>query len=181
MKKLFITLSVIGSSMAFSQVIIGNAIGSAADKTSVLLEFPEGQNKGIILPYTRSLPSGPDEGTLLLDASSAALSRIKYYNGSWIDLSGQNADLTSVLSDQPTNAQVSEESNAKVIIGSSTTSANGVLVLESQTKALLLPTANSTDEIPDPSPGMMVFITKSGAKRLAFFNGNQWSYWMSDQ
>ena len=179
MKKLLIILSVTGSAPAFSQVIIGNASGSATDKTSVLLEFPEGQNKGIILPYTRSLPSSPDEGTLLLDASASTAARIKYYNGSWIDLSGQNADLTSALSSQPSNAQVSEESNAKVIIGSGTSSANGVLVLESQTKALLLPAAESTDEIPDPSPGMIIFIRKNGAKRLAVFNGNKWSYWMA--
>lgn len=180
MKKLFTTLSVIFSTMMFSQVIIGNATGSAANKTSVLLEFPEGQSKGIILPYTRSLPSSPTEGTLLLDASANTAARIKYYNGSWIDLSGQDADISSALSNQPTSAQVSEESNAKVIIGSNSSSANGVLVLESQTKAMLLPAAETTNEIPNPSPGMIVFIRKNGAKRLAVFNGSKWSYWMAD-
>lgn len=180
MKKLLIILSILISKLSFSQVIVGNVTGSAADKTSVLLEFAEGENKGIILPYTRNLPTSPTEGTLVLDASNNTAARIKYYNGTWVDLSGQNADITSALSNQPTDAQVSEESNAKVIIGSNNSSANGVLVLESQTKALLLPSAASTDEIPNPSPGMMIFINKNGVKRLAFFNGNKWSYWMAD-
>ncbi|AZA82621.1 hypothetical protein C1637_20810 [Chryseobacterium lactis] len=179
MKKLLIIISAVISQTIFSQVIIGDTTGSASNKTSVLLEFPNGQNKGIILPYTRTLPSSPTEGTLLLDAATNTSSRIKYYNGSWIDLSGQDADLTSVLSDQPTNAQILEESNAKVIIGSNNSTASGVLVLESQTKALLLPSAESTDEIPNPSPGMIIFIRKNGAKRLAVFNGNKWSYWMA--
>ncbi|RXM53228.1 MULTISPECIES: hypothetical protein [unclassified Chryseobacterium] len=179
MKKISAILSVIISQIAFSQVIIGNETGSASNKTSVLLEFPTGQNKGIILPYTRTLPSSPNEGTILLDASTSNASRVKYYNGSWIDLSGQNGDLTTALSAQPTESQVQEEPNAKVIIGSNSSTASGVLVLESQTKALLLPTAESTDAIPNPSPGMMVFINKNGAKRLAVFNGSKWSYWMS--
>lgn len=159
-----------------AQVIIGGSAGTASDKTSVLLEF-EGQNKGIVLPYTRSLPSSPAEGTLLLEAGTSTQARVKYYNGSWIDLSGQDADITSFLAIQPTSSQVNEDDSAKVIIGSTASSADGVLVLESSDKAMLLPMTENTDNIADPSPGMLVFINKSGAKRLAVFNGSKWSYW----
>ncbi|ROI05109.1 hypothetical protein EGI16_07255 [Chryseobacterium sp. G0240] len=172
---LFFTICI--GPLLFSQIIIGGTTGTAADKTSVLLEF-EGQNKGIILPYTRTLPTSPTEGTLLLDASVAAEARVRYYNGSWIDLSGQNADITSSLSIQPTSSQVPENADTKSIIGSDTSAADGVLVLESQTKAMVLPSVESTDTIPNPSPGMIVYINKSGAKRLAVFNGSKWSYWM---
>ena len=165
------------SQLFFSQVIIGGTAGSSANKTSVLLEF-EGQNKGIILPYTRELPSSPAEGTLLLDSSSPTAARVKYYNGSWIDLSGQDADVTSALAVQPTSSQVTEDDNAKTIIGAASSQADGVLVLESQTKAMLLPSVESTDDIASPSPGMIVYINKAGAKRLAVFNGSKWSYWM---
>lgn len=165
------------SQLFFSQVIIGGTTGTASNKTSVLLEF-EGQNKGIILPYTRELPSAPEEGTLVLDSSSPTAARVRYYNGSWMDLSGQDADVTSALAVQPTSSQVLEDSNAKTIIGANSSQADGVLVLESQTKALLLPSVESTDAIPSPSPGMIVFINKAGAKRLAIFNGSKWSYWM---
>lgn len=178
MKKFLYTFSVLFIGQLLSaQVIIGGSAGTASDKTSVLLEF-EGQNKGIVLPYTRSLPSSPAEGTLLLEAGTSTQARVKYYNGSWIDLSGQDADITPFLAIQPTSSQVTEDDNQKVVIGSSTSSADGVLVLESSDKAMLLPITESTDNIAAPSPGMIVFINKSEAKRLAVFNGSKWSYWM---
>lgn len=178
------------STIAFSQVIIGNDTGSvpAGQKNSILLEFAAGQNKGIILPYTRTLPSGGGlvEGTFILDARDATKAKIKYYNGvtdmqssdGWFDLSnGNTADISAAMASQPTSATVSEDAAAKVIIGTSITSADGVLVLESDTKAMVLPMVNSTDDVTDPSPGMMVYINKEGAKRLAFFNGSAWTFW----
>lgn len=105
MKHIFSILIVALSSNAFSQVIIGNDQGTAANKTSVLLDFAAGQNKGIILPYTRVLPTGDGlkGGTMVLDASDATSAKVKYYapgnasadaNG-WVNLSNKNtADLT---------------------------------------------------------------------------------------
>ncbi|AZA93614.1 Uncharacterised protein [Chryseobacterium nakagawai] len=176
-KYLFSILAVIAISALNGQVIIGGTNGIAPNKASVLLEF-EGQNKGIIIPYTRTLPASPAEGTLLLDVSNESQARVKYYNGSWTDLSGQDANVASEMTIQPTSAQVFEQNNTKAIIGSNVSSAEGVLILESSTKAMVLPTVDSTDNIPDPSPGMIVYINKTGSKRLAVFNGNKWSYWM---
>jgi hypothetical protein len=51
------------------------------------------------------------------------------------------------------------------------------LVLESPNKAMVLPMVLDTNNIPDPAPGMMVYVNKTGAKRLAVFNGNKWTYW----
>lgn len=177
MKKcIFLASALLHVQMIFSQIIVGGTNGSP-NKTSILLEFETGQNKGIVLPYTRTLPSSPAEGTILLDAENSATARVKYYNGSWIDLSGQDADITTALSTQPTSSQVSQQTSKGVIIGSSTSTANGVLILESNSKALVLPQVESTDNIADPAPGMIVFINKINAKRLAIFNGNKWSYW----
>lgn len=190
MKQLFLIKSLLLSATAFSQVIIGNNIGSvpAGQKNSVLLEFAAGQNKGIILPYMRTLPSGSGlvEGTFILDARDATKAKIKYYNGvtgmqsadGWFDLSnGNTADISAAMTLQPTSATVTEDPTAKVIIGSASTSADGVLVLESDTKAMVLPMVSSTDDVTDPSPGMMVYINKEGAKRLAVFNGSAWTFW----
>ncbi|WP_390450610.1 hypothetical protein [Chryseobacterium sp. Alg-005] len=184
MKNIKIILSLITvalSSTAFSQIIIGDQTGTATAKTSVLLEFANTGNKGIILPYVRTIPASPTEGTIILDASTATTARVKYYNANsiagtngWTDLSGQNADITAALAQQPTGVT---ESTAKTIIGAVTTTSDGVLVLESATKAMILPIVASTDNIPSPSPGMMVYINKAGAKRLAVFNGSKWSYW----
>ena len=177
MKKLIATIFLGSIAFANAQVIIGDAVGTAPVKTSVLLEFALGQNKGLILPYVRTMPATPTEGTILLDASTATTARVKYYNGTWQDLSGQDANITTVLSTQPTAVQAPELATTKSIIGAQTSPAEGVLILESTTKAMVLPTVADVQNIPSPSPGMMVYINKTGAKRLAVYNGSKWSFW----
>lgn len=161
-----------------AQVIIGDAVGTAATKTSVLLEFANTNNKGIIVPYVRTLPAAAaaNEGTILLDASTATTARMRYSNGtSWVDLSGQDANITTELSGQPSTSVV--ETGAKSIIGATSSAADGVLVLESTTKAMVLPIVTDVNNIPSPSPGMMVYVNKASAKRLAVYNGSKWSFW----
>jgi Iap family predicted aminopeptidase len=177
MKTILSTLLIGMTLFSNAQVIIGDAVGTASVKTSVLLDFAPNQNKGIILPYVRTLPTTPTEGTMVLDATDATKARVKFYNGAWIDLSGQDADVTNVLATQPTVAQVPEGDGEKVIIGAASSNANGVLVLESTTKSMVLPTVEDVQNIPNPSPGMMVYINKADAKRLAIFNGSKWSFW----
>ena len=170
------------SCTAFSQVVISGATGTATDNTSVLLDFAPGQNKGIILPYVTTMPSGAalTEGPIVLDASNPAKAKVKFYNGtaSWFDLSnGHEANISSAMTIQPTAANVTENTAAKTIIGNNSSPADGVLVLESATKAMILPIVSKTDDVPDPGPGMMVYINKAGAKRLAVYNGEGWTYW----
>jgi len=187
MKNIFsiIALSVLGFTQA--QVIIGGTNGTATNKTAVLLEFEAGQNKGIILPYVRTLPVAGTvtPGTILLDASNPTGAKIKLYapgnaladSSDWVDLSsGNNANVTTALSQQPLSINVTEVAAAKAIIGSNSTTANGVLVLESTTKAMMLPQVATTDDVKDPAPGMMVYVT-GAKKRLAVFNGAKWTYW----
>ena len=179
-KNIFTIILLAAITGANAQVIIGDAAGTASDKTSVLLEFATGagQNKGIIVPYVRSLPTGTAlvGGAIILDATTATTARMKFYNGAaWIDLSGQDADITITLASQPPTSVV--ETGAKAVIGARTSTADGVLVLESTTKAMVLPTVADVQNIPAPSPGMMVYINKTGAKRLAVFNGSKWSFW----
>lgn len=182
MKNIFSILTLMISCTAFSQVVISGATGTATDNTSVLLDFAPGQNKGIILPYVTTMPSGAalTEGTIVLDASNPAKAKVKFYNGtaSWFDLSnGHEANISSAMAIQPTAANVTENTAAKTIIGSNSSPADGVLVLESATKAMILPIVSKTDDVPDPAPGMMVYINKTGAKRLAVYNGAGWTYW----
>ena len=183
MKNIFVIILLVMMSGAQAQVIIGDATGTAGDKTSVLLEFAAGQNKGIIVPYVRSLPTlnALVEGAIILDATTPTLARMKYYNGTtWIDLSGQDGNLVSpvdYLTIQPDATVAPETVASKTIIGASSSPADGVLVLESNTKAMVLPTVLDVQNIPSPSPGMMVYVNKTGAKRLAVFNGTKWSFW----
>ena len=116
------------------------------------------------------------EGTIILDAHDPNKSYVKYYNGNttagtngWTDLSNTNrADVNTALAKQPIATQVTENAEAKAIIGANTSSAD---------KAMVLPMVNSTDDIPNPAPGMLVYLNKAGAKRLAVFNGAKWTYW----
>ena len=184
---------------ANAQVIIGGVNGTAANKTSVLLEFEAGQNKGIIVPYVRTLPTGNAlvGGSIILDASTAGAARMKYYNAfasTWVDLSGScsnslSGDLTgaNLLPKQPTAVEAPELATSKAIIGARTSTADGVLVLESDTKAMVLPIVGTIVEggitkvnVPNPSPGMMVYVINtddSAKKSLAVYNGTIWTYW----
>ena len=180
MKKIIFTLFIASFSFANAQVILGDVVGTATNKTSVLLDFAANQNKGIIVPYVRTLPTGTAlvGGAIILDATTATAARMKFYNETaWVDLSGQNADVTTALAKQPTGIT---ETNAKAIIGATSSTADGVLVLESNTKAMVLPTVADVQNIPSPSPGMMVYVSGVSPtfnKRLAVFNGSKWSFW----
>lgn len=159
-----------------AQVIIGDAAGTAPanKKQSVLLEFANSGDKGIILPYVRTLPANPAPGTILLDSTVPTSAKVKLYNGSsWVVLSG-DSDISSSLVNQPATA---DGINAKAIIGSTTSAADGVLVLESTTKAMVLPTVTNIENIVNPSPGMMVYV-KGSKKYLAFFDGSKWAFWI---
>ena len=189
MKKIIATIFLGSMAFANAQVIIGDAVGTATTKTSVLLEFAANQNKGLILPYVRTKSLTPTEGTILLDASLPTATpgteaRVKYYAGSvkgWVDLSGQDANLnsTTVLANFATEqpSSITETATSKAIIGAQTTTADGVLVLESTTKAMVLPIVGDVQNIPSPSPGMLVYVNKTAAKRLAVYNGSKWSFW----
>lgn len=185
MKKYISILTIVLSGIAYSQVIIGNSTGTASVKTSVLLEFAAGQNKGVILPYNRTLPTGDSlvPGVMILDATDITKAKVKFYApgnaravGNWVDLStGNEADITTHMAKQPAGGV--ENSDSKVIIGAASSNADGVLVLESTTKAMVLPIVADTNNVINPAPGMMVYINKTGAKRLAVFNGAVWTYW----
>ena len=195
MKNILIIIATAVSSMAYSQVIIGDAVGTVptGQKTSVLLEFAKASTaddksgKGIILPYVRTLPTSGaarTEGTILLDATDPTNATVKFYNGGtrndgWHYLNAnKTASIgTSYLAAQPTETQVTEGANAKTIIGATSSAADGVLVLESSDKAMVLPMVNSVNEINQAAAGMMVYVNKAGAKRLAVFNGKHWVYW----
>ena len=181
MKKILTTILVVGIALINAQVIIGDAVGTVpvGSKTSVLLEFAKGSgtgNRGIVLPYVTTLPPSTG-GTIILDARSATQARVRFYNDTeWKDLSGQDANITTELTIQ---TPTTESITAKVIIGEvlNPIPPDGVLVLNSTTKAMVLPQVADVQDILKPAPGMMVYINKTGAKRLAVYNGAKWSYW----
>lgn len=160
-------MSLFISACAFAQVAIGKA---SVSSPSVSLEFGTG-NKGIILPWATSTGAvtGAVNGTIIYDTSDKKV-KVKYNTG-WKDLS---VDTTGVV-DTTLQNSLSDLANAKVSIGTPT-STPGILVLEDNNKAMILPKVASPHlNIINPAAGMMAYDTTT--KQLAVFNGTVWSFW----
>lgn len=167
-KYITITIMLFASLAVSAQVAIGK---ETINGTSTLLDFEDSASnfRGIILPAVDAAPTlGADNnGTFLFDTSD---NKVKMFeNEIWVELSDEG-DSTAI----PVNT--SDETGDGVIIGSETTDADGVLVLESADKAMILPKiANPHTTVKSPYPGMMCYDTVS--KTLAVFNGEVWNYW----
>lgn len=137
--------------------------------------FSKDGNRGLIVPYITSKTGQTTPGSIILNATTPTSAKVEYYNGtSWVDLSVQGADVSSFLGIQPAAREIP---SARAVIGSDTTNANGILVLESSSKTMVLPIVSSHLDITNPAPGMMALINNGGDKILAVYNGNQWAFW----
>lgn len=164
-----ILISIAGT--AFGQVAIGK---ESIEGNSTLLDFDNSTSniKGIILPAVENTPLGLNEnnnGTFLYDRT---LQQVRMYeNNDWVDLTDPGNSSTVQV-----NTSIENNQGQGVIIGSNTSNAKGILILESIDKALILPKINRPHEnVKSPYPGMMCYDTES--KSLAVFDGTNWSYW----
>lgn len=155
---------------ASGQVAIGK---QNINGTSTLLDFDDtvANFKGIILPALDTAPTltSVNNGTFLFDKSDG---KVKMYeNDIWVGLSDAGNSSQIV-----TNSSAESITNQGVIIGATGSTANGILVLESANKAMILPKINNPHTtVKNPYPGMMCYDTES--KTLAVFDGNVWNYW----
>lgn len=134
-----------------------------------LLDFPTNTTKGILLPIVETLPSDASAGTLLMDKNDKTLKM--NVESAWVPLSDEGSVTGAIFN---TNSEIPGQN--RVIMGSDTTSAPGVLVLESSDKALILPKiASPHTSVKNPYPGMICYDTIS--KSMAVFDGLKWSYW----
>jgi hypothetical protein len=164
-KTIYTVLVLLTSLTIHSQV----GIETTSIHTDALLDFPSGQNKGIVLPMVEVLPIGAaaTNGTFLIDKTDG---RVKVrQNGVWVNLTR-----ISNLSSYAVNP--SADTSDGVIIGAASSSASGVLVLESTSKALMLPKVASPHlNIKSPYPGLLCYDTDKNS--IAIFNGESWYYW----
>ena len=146
------------------------------EKTTVegsgILDFPLGTTKGIILPnVTNSVNIIPvTRGTIVYDLTTK---NAQYYDGAWKTL-----NILSTPGIAPTILPGNDLPLTKlgVIIGQQTSSAEGVLILESQSKALILPKVeNPATNVKSPVAGMMVYDPTK--KIMAVYNGKDWTFW----
>lgn len=174
MKNLNIINFLLFSFLGFSQI----AIGKTTVSNSVSLEFGN-ENRGMLLPWVTNTAdvTGAVNGTMVFALNDKKV-KVKYVAG-WKDLSvnasGTTVDPVTSVDGVIIQNSAEENINAKVSIGTPT-STPGILVLEDTNKAMILPkVANPHQNIMNPAPGMMVYDTAK--KLLAVFNGAVWSYW----
>ena len=165
-KTIFILLFAFGS-LAHGQIIITQADNPQPSSSSALLEFgPE--RRGIILPSV-SGASGAAPGTFIFNTTQKAVQVNE--NGTWTNLSDENAGILN-----PHIPAGNADERGEITIGAASTKKPGVLVLESTTKALILPKVlNPHLTMPSPVAGTMVYDTASDM--LAVYDGANWSYW----
>lgn len=154
------------SNTAVAQVAIGK---ETVTNNSVLLEFSN-EAKGIILPAVNSAPGAVD-GTFILDNTVKAV-RVRQ-NGNWTNLSTAGAASVNPYINPGNDINAT---NSGTIIGDSTSTKPGILVLESTTKAMVLPkVAEPSVNILSPVAGTMVYDAQSSM--IAVFDGSNWSFW----
>lgn len=186
MKKIINITFCIISIQLFAQIKIGETNNSTTN-TSVLLNFENSNNRGILLPAISSTTSTYVDGTLILDATNNIQAQFKLRNNNtWDNFSRNNGNATLITNNRPTT---NDFSTAKVVLGAANSTADGALVLESTTQTMVLPIVSTVDNIVNPSPGMMVYVDKGVCppynvnnpncidQYLAFYNGTEWNFW----
>lgn len=159
---------IIGSQVSHAQIAIGKNLVDGAG----LLDFDTG--KGLLLPWVETAGTTDADGTLIFDTSDNKVkARI---NGLWVDLSENSATLNTNKTNKVNQHLLKTENENNIIIGSTTPTASGVLVLESNDKALILPKMPSPHlTMVDPDPGTIVYDTVSNL--MCVFNGEEWTFW----
>lgn len=162
--KIFLIILFI-SSLAQAQVAIGKETADGAG----ILDFASGDNRGIMLPRITDASGISTAGTLYYDAETKK-----------VMCAGHTEEDLSVLEgefDETANGYdlLTEEGDG-VVVGDDTTAPVGVLVLEDDAKALILPKVASPHlNIENPEPGLICYDTDS--KMLAVYDGVQWTFW----
>jgi hypothetical protein len=168
MKKLFFLILLGSSFNSIAQV----AIGKNTIDGSGILDFEENLKGGIVLPRVTQMPTQAaalTDGTILVNA--VQLSNVKVQvrqNGAWVNL-------TDEVSLPFLDVNITPDFLDGTIIGSNTSTANGVLVLESTDKALILPKVINVNELRNAVIGTMFYDMAS--KSLAVFDGSKWIFW----
>lgn len=178
MKKNLLLISTFFYSLVSSQVAIGK---NSITNPNVSLEFGNiagnaQTQRGLLLPWvtSESAVKNPVLGTFIFDTQSK---KVKYYDFDdgvqayrWADLT---VDTNGVVDTSAQNS-LTEIPSAKVSIGTPTNTP-GILVLEDNNKAMILPLVDKYTSVINPSPGMMVYDLANNM--LCVYNGTVWSFW----
>lgn len=144
---------------AKAQVAIGK---TGITNSSVLLEFGTAP-KGIRLNPVENVTSlTASAGTIAFDGATGSF---RYYNGTgW-----STSDAGGITGGNPTEP---DNNTQGTIIGATTSSLQGAVILEASDKAIVLPKVSNALVIASPPKGLMVYDIS--LKALKVYNGNNW-------
>jgi hypothetical protein len=168
MKKIIILITICYSLQCNAQT----SIGKTSIDGSGILDFALNLKGGIVLPRVTEMPTTAaaiTNGTLLVNAvDSNAITVQMRQNNAWVNV-------TDALSMPNLDLNTTADTGNGVVIGSSSTNADGVLVLESVNKALILPKVSNINDYKNAIVGTMFYDLAT--KSLAVFDGNKWVLW----
>lgn len=162
-KIIFLVVAHVFCLTTYSQVGIGIENVRGAN----LLDFGKNTVNGIVLPYNFTTENAV-EGTLRVEANTA---KIQYFNNeTWVDLTDAGLINTDL------NSGSESDSTQGVIIADKETNTPGVLVLESESKGMVLPQIDNPHlTIVNPPTGMICYDPIN--KTIAMFNGVNWFFY----
>ncbi|MDG4946923.1 hypothetical protein NMK71_10915 [Weeksellaceae bacterium KMM 9713] len=163
MKTLFIIIFILSAPFIVAQV----AIGKDDVEGSAVLDFASNTQQGIILPWITE-SSIAETGSLIYSVEEK---KVKFFNGSiWQDLSVKQGEVDT------TEIDGFDEVGAGVLLGNENSTLQGVLVLDDNSKALVLPKSNQPWlNIKNPEAGTLVYDSEN--KLICIFNGLEWTFW----
>lgn len=155
---------------ANAQVAIGK---SEVANSSVLLDFGT-EAKGIILPSVETAP-GAVGGTFIFDTTDNSVKVLEEKN------EGENDNWTNLTENEEpgvphTLINTGNDVGEGLIMGAASSTKPGILILESTSRALVLPNVENPHlSMPGVVAGTIVYDTASDM--LAVFDGANWSFW----
>lgn len=149
-------------------------IGTTSLTGDVILDFGTDNNKGILLPRIINLDASSVSGTLYFDTSD---SKVKFLGSSIVDLSVEDVATENEFdtAEEDYSALSEVQASNGVVLGDTASTTTGVLVLESSSKAMVLPKVTSYTNVGNPEAGMIVY--DSSKKMLCVFDGEKWAFW----
>lgn len=145
------------------------SFNSEKPEKSVLLSFSD-NGKGLVLPWVNQLPTDTTKGTFVFDTNDKI---VKYYNGfEWLPMTSQGqADLQNInkFSETGKGVLITENEVDNLL------DLKGVLVLNSDTSALVLPRMDKPyDNLENPSAGTIYYDKTE--QIICIFNGENWEF-----
>lgn len=148
------------------------AIGKFSIDGSALIDFALNSKGGIVLPKVSEMPtsaSSTQNGTILVNAVNLSSITVQIrQNDSWINLTDP-VELPNL------DINTANDTAVGYIIGGQTSNAEGALVLESNTKALVLPKVSNVTDLTNATIGTIFYDLNT--KSLAVYDGRNWVFW----